>query len=829
MKSKPKKKEFSSFKKFTINLILIMILSVGMVYSQQQVTGTVTDQKTGQTLPGVSIIEKGNPTHGTTTNVDGEYTITVSEDASLVFSFVGYQAKEVPVNGRAVVNVKLKQSVEELEEVVIVGYGTQKKKNLTGSVSSVNASTLEGQVAPNTSDLLQGKMSGVTVQSFANHPGKGDPQIRIRGIRSFNDNNPMVVIDGVKSSISTLSKIPSEDIKDISILKDAASASIYGVRAANGVILVETKSGQTGGAPEVLVKENISWQQPVFKPDYLDSWDWAHIQNVVAEEMGEEKIYTDDMIAKMKNDDPSDGFVNNNWFNQLTRTAPMQDHYVRVSGGTDKASYHFSANYKNQQGIVIGSHNKKYALRSNINVNLSDKLETGLKLFGYKQRIDEPGSGNAGNAYDFESSLIYRARWFAMPTVPVRYPNGDWAQTDGAYANTHHDRIFNVVDQAQRGEEYTQNYRLEGKVFADYEILKNLHFRTNFSTQIHNLRDHDFNPTYERYDWDGNVVRQDYKNDVRNFNALDYEYANENMIRYNNTFGKHSVSFLGGYSIEYHRNDHFSAYGENLPNNNIHVLGAAAENKDVDGGAWETAIQSLFSRVNYSFDDKYLFEFNIRRDGSSRLPKENRYAIFPSFSAGWVVTQEPFMQEVPILSSLKLRGSWGQLGNQEIGRYPYAQTLGIGTDYIIGGAVQPGVSMEALANDQIRWETTEMINVGMDAYFFDNRLQMIADYYQKKTTDILMRLPIPDLVGYLDAPYQNAGAVDNYGWDLDVNWQDQIENFRYNLGFKLSHVRNEISDLAGREEIIDSDNINRVGHPIDAYYGYVNTGFFLIH
>lgn len=813
------------FRRISLLVIGLLMVSTQFLMAQERtINGKVTDQA-GEPLPGVTVLVEGTQV-GTVTDVDGDYSLDVpAERDTLVFSFVGMQTQRVPIQGRTSISVTMVSQAQEMEQVVVVGYGTQKKQNLTGSVSSVDVGDLADASAPNTSSLLQGKMPGVTVQSFANQPGKNDPQIRIRGIRSFNSNNPMVIIDGVKSSISTLSKIPAEDIQDISVLKDAASASIYGVRAANGVILVETKGG-TVSKPEFTVKQDVSWQAPVFRPDYLESWEWAEIQNVVNRETGEEIDYTDDMIAKMKNDDPTDGFVNTNWFNELMRTAPMTNTYIRAAGGTENAKYHISANYKNQDGIVIQTANKKYSFRSNVTLDMSEKLQMGLNVFGYKQRIDEPAGINAGDPNDFENSLMYNARRFSRPTVPVKYPDGQWGITDGAYGNTHNMTIKNVVRDAHTGERYIENSHMEGKLFADYELVKNLHFRSRFTFQYHNNLISNFTPTALYYDYNGNVINQDVKNNVSNNNAKDIEYANENLLRYNTSLGNHNIELLGGYSLEYHRNDHFWAYVENLPNNNIHELGAGVENKNVDGGAWETALQSYFTRAQYNYKEKYMFEFNLRRDGSSRMPEENRFSVFPSFSGGWVLSKESFMQDISFLSFFKIRGSWGKLGNQEIGRYPYSQTISTGMDYIWGSSLLPGVAVTNLANDAIKWEATEMLNIGLDMNLFENRLQITGDYFKKHTTDILMQLPIPGTVGELGAPYQNAGIVDNYGWELNVNYKESLDNFRYNAGFNLSSVKNEIVDLAGQEEIIGGQTINRVGDPMNAFYGYIAQGLF---
>jgi TonB-dependent starch-binding outer membrane protein SusC len=812
---------FQIFKKMSLCFIAVII--TGTVWAQQTITGTVVDQQ-GEPLPGVTVVVKGS-TQGTVTNADGTYSIGVpSGEATLVFSFVGMRTIEEPVKGRTTINVTLEEQTIGVDEVVVVGYGTQKKANLTGAVSAVDFSELETRPAANTSTLLQGQMSGVQVSTFRNQPGEDDPEIRVRGVGTLNSgSNPLVIVDGIESS---LSQIPASDIESVSVLKDAASAAIYGVRAANGVVLVTTKRGK-GAKPVVNIRQNFSWQQALIKPDLVDSWDWAKIMNLDLTEQGQNPLYTDSHIQAMKDGSQPDYWANTDWFDEMYSIAPMNTTYLSVSGSNETVRYMVSTEYLDQEGIMLGTGQERYNFRSNIDATITDKISAGMNLSGNKRDITE--TLNDASASGSDNDLNYSIRRFARPTVPVKYSNGDWGQVDGLYyePGSTVGASRNVVELAQLGENINEIYNFQGKIFAEIEFIKNLKYRPSFSYVYNsNIRSR-FSPTNKTYDAEGNMLSENVHNTLMNNNTTWKRYQVDNLLTYNYTTGSHSVDVLLGQSAQMFRTDFFQAYVEDFPNNNIHELNGGINNKDVAGSAAELSLDSYFGRINYNYEDKYLAEFNYRYDGTSRFHQDQRWGGFPSFSLGWVPSNESFLSNLGPVSFLKLRGSWGQLGNQNIGDnyYPYTQNISTDQNYLWGESIAPGVAVTSLANANLTWETTTITDIGVDLNLFKNKVQIVADWFDKTSTDILIRLPVPATMGNVAAPFQNVGEVNNRGWELDVKYQDVFGNVRVFGGFNLAHVTNKVVDYGGLESI-SGNTITIEGESIGSYYAYVAEGYY---
>jgi TonB-dependent starch-binding outer membrane protein SusC len=809
------KGQFDSKMKILLLSVVMMGISLLSRAQSNQIKGVVKDEQ-GSGLPGVSVVIKGT-TNGTTTDPDGGYSLTAANDAVLNFSFIGFTSQEIPVNGQSVIDVIMLSDVSELGEVVIVGYGEQKKANVTGAVASVNLDDVKQIPAANTASLFQGRMAGVTVSNFTGQPGNDNPQIRIRGIGTFNAGaEPLIIVDGVQSQIN---QIPVNDIESVSVLKDAASAAIYGVRAANGVVIITTKRGKAGKT-KVELQSNIAFQNPIVKPDFLDSWDWAAIKNEWNVALGGTPTYTDEQIQAMRDGSDSDHFANTDWWDEAFQMGVMQTYDAAVSGGNENARYRISAQYMDQEGVLIGTGADRASIRTNLDINATKKLKIGLNLYTYRRTFDQPSLYSV-SAND-DNSLIYSIRRFTQPTVPVKYSNGEWGFVDGATT----EMSRNPVWVANTGFNETQENWLEGKLSASYEIVTGLTFTSSLSAINQSSINSTFVPTYKQFNGDGAVIGQNVNNWLSNSNSTFRRQLMENLLSYNKIFGRSNVGVLFGHTAQYERNDYMYSYRQNFPNNNIHELDAGSQNPQVRGNAYEVALQSFFGRVNYSFDDRYLFEANLRYDGSSRMPKDERYGLFPSVSAGWVLSNEQFLRDNSIVSFLKARVSWGTLGNQEIGNYTYTQNFAVGQNYIIGGAVQGGAAINDLANANISWETTTITDIGIDANFLNNRLQVTADYFNKKSSDILIRLPIPGTLGVNNGPYQNAAEVDNKGWELDVTYRDRVGQVGYTVGGNLSSVKNEIVDIAGLENWVSGNSINMVGEAIGAYYAYVSDGYY---
>ncbi|MEN8117711.1 MAG: TonB-dependent receptor [Bacteroidota bacterium] len=813
-----------NFKKF--GFIAVLLLSVQLLFAQTTITGKVTDSNQ-EALPGVSIVVKGT-TIGTVTNFNGNYTVEVPQDAEiLVFSFIGMTTQEIIIAGQTQINVTLEASSFGVDEVVVVGYGTQKKANLTGAVSAVDFTELETRAAPNTATLLQGQMTGVQVSTFRNQPGEDNPEIRVRGIGTLNaGQEPLIIVDGVESSFT---QIPASDIESVSVLKDAASAAIYGVRAANGVIVVTTKRGTTA-KPTVRLRQSFAWQQALLKPNLLDSWDNAFLKNLDATEQGIDPVYTDEQIQMMKDGSNPDYWANTDWFDEIYRTAPMNTTYLSVSGSKENVRYMFSGEYLDQKGILLQTSAKRYNFRSNIDVDISDRITIGMNVSGNKRDITETMNNASSSGSGGGSDINYMIRRGADPSMPVKYSNGYWARVNGLwYTGDLVNTLRNPLEAVYQGENNTEKYNFIGKIFADIELVKNLHFKPNLSFVYNSSLLSKFAPTSQQYDADGNLIGENIHNSLVNNNNTNKRYQVENLITYNLTLNdNHKISVLAGQSAQLYRIDYFQASVKDFPNNAIHELNGGINDKDVGGYARELALNSYFGRVNYNFKDKYLFEFNYRYDGTSRMSADNRWGGFPSVSAGWVATNEEFLADLGPVSFLKIRGSWGQLGNQNIGGsnfYPYAQTIGTNQNYLWGGYIAPGVAVTSLANADLKWETTTITDIGIDLNLFKNKIRIVADWFDKTSTDILIRLPIPKTLGNVTAPFQNIGEVKNVGWEVGVNATENIGNLYVYGGFNLSHVKNEVIDY-GDLESISGNSITKEDEAIGSYYAFIADGYY---
>lgn len=786
----------------------------------KEVRGIVTDMQ-GTPLIGVNVVQKGT-TNGTVTDLDGKFAFQATPNSMIVFTYIGFTKQEVAWDGKSSMNVTLSEDTELLDEVVVVGYGTQKKANLTGATSTVNFQNLESRPVANTATLLQGQLPGVTVGNFNTQPGNDKPDIKIRGIGTFNaGQNPLIIVDGVETDFS---QIPTSDIESISVLKDAASSAIYGVRAANGVIIVTTKRG-TAQKAVVTVKQNFALQEAAILPDMVDSWDYARIINTARSEVGQSPLYTDEMIQKMKNGSDPDHFANTDWVEELFQVAPMNTTYMSVNGGTDKTRFLISGEYFNQVGISKGTDTRRYNFRSNLDTKVNDWLSMGMNLSGNFRKTNE--TLNSSNESGGNSSIFYQMRRTSNPLVPVKYGNGEWGTINGVFDITSA-TYPNAVYMSQRGENFTDRYHLHGKVFADIALFKKLKYTVNLSAVYNSSLNTRFEPTQKLFKPNGDILSENSQNALQNNNNTDYRYIIENLFNYDLSLNNHQFNFLLGQAAQFYRSDYMWAAVKGLPNDYIHELSAGVIEKDVAGDAQEEALHSLFGRVNYNYMDKYLFEANIRGDQTSRFPSENRLGVFPSFSVGWVLSNESFLKESGIIQFLKLRASWGQLGNQEVGYYPYAQMINLGQDYVFGEELNAGAALTNLANDKIKWETTIITNIGLDVNLFKNRLQFVVDVFDKTSQDILATLPVPSTLGNLGAPFQNIAKVRNRGLEGAVTFRNNYKEFNYSIGLNVSKLNNKIMDIANLETWIYNGgrNINFTGYPIGSYYGLVAEGYF---
>lgn len=808
------KKKKTQWRKVALPFILLLFSCLSAMAQTTKIEGKVTETS-GETLPGVSVILKGTSI-ATLTDSDGGYTLNIpqSNQSVLVFSYIGYRTEEVNISpNRQRYDIVMEDVSKDLDEVVVVAYGIQKKANLTGAVSSVRVNEIKDIPVSNTSSLLQGRMSGVTVSSFSAQPGiKDDVEIRIRGINTFNNNNPMILIDGVEGSLSS---VAPNDIENISVLKDASSAAIYGVRAANGVILITTKRGSSG-EKRLSYSGSYGVQQATTLPKFINSWQWATLYNEQNEAMGDTySNYTPEMLQKLESGSDPYLFANTKWTDELFRTAPIQTHHLSMSGGNATSNYMGSIGYMSQDGIMKGTSTDRVNFRLNADSKFIDIITFGLNIAGNYEKVTEP---TIGSYYVYDN-----LKWHSRPSVPVKYKNGEWGYVDG---NSGMQMIKNPV-YASSIPQNTKYSRFDGKAFLGIEPIKNLNIKSSFAYQYDHWTSLNFEPIYIPQDAEGNPVGPGGKRTLSEIFYTGIQWINENIITYKLRAEDHYLNFLLGQSNQFNNYRQTNASGEDFPNNNLHVLDAALRTSS-GGAAAEATLRSLFGRLNYTYKDRYMAEFNIRRDESSRIPKKNRVGYFPSVSAGWNISEETFMKGVDFISAFKLRGSWGKLGNQEIGYYPFAQYIAVGNNYVWGDEKVSGVAISSLANPDIKWETTTTTDIGIDLALMKNKITLTADYYHKKTSDILLQLPIPDMLGVDQVPYVNAASVKNRGWEIDLGYNDSWSDWSFGARLNLSKVKNEITDLNGKESWITNGGwgINLEGHPINSYYGYIADGLY---
>jgi TonB-linked SusC/RagA family outer membrane protein len=769
------------------------------------ITGTVVDES-GTGLPGVTITLKGS-VRGTISDENGFYRLNVpDENAVLVFSFVGYLPQEITVGNRTNIGVKLLTDTKSLAEVVVVGYGTQKKVNLTGAVSSVSAEEITRRPVGQTSAALQGLMPGVTVIQRSGRPGGDAGSIRIRGIGTLGNSDPLVLIDNIEGSMNS---IDPNLIESISVLKDAASSSIYGSRAANGVILITTKRAK-GSRISVNYNNYIGWQTPTNLPKMANAIDHMLLTNEAYVNVGRSPLYSDDLIQKYRTVGASnqDLYPDTDWQKEvLTGSGLQQSHFLSVNGGSENIRFLTSLGYLDQKGVIENSGFKRFTLRNNMDIQFSKKFSARADVQLVAATTVEPGRG---------SEEVFH--W--MNRIPANQiginSNGTWG--DGWNGD-------NPIAMSRDGGTKRNN---SPYVFLNaalvYKPISWLTAEVAYSPKYALSIDKNFNKAIQAYKPDRTLsFLAPAKSTLTEANSRSMYTTLRGTLTFEKTYGDHGVKVLGGFSREDFRNDNTSAYREGFLLPDYQVLNAgAADIQRNTGGASEWALQSAFGRINYDYKQKYLLEANARYDGSSRFAKGRKYGFFPSVSAGWRISQEAFMQPLSnVINELKLRASWGQLGNQLIGNYPFMSSLQFGS-YALNKQIVNVVALNTLANADISWETTEMSDIGLDMTLF-SKLSITADYYSKRTKDILLLLNIPAIIG-LGPPSQNAGVVDNKGWELGINYRGAAKSFRYDVGFNISDVKNTVVDMRG----INQTNltVNREGYSISSLYGLQAEGYF---
>ena len=773
---------------------------------QHQITGVISDE-TGEPRQGVSILEKGT-INGTSTNELGQFELLVSTvQPSLLISLIGYQSQEIEIENQSQINVMMKAVISDLDEVVVVGYGTQKRVNLTGAVSSVSGEQVASRPVGQTTAALQGMAPGVTITQRSGKPGSDGGDIRIRGIGTTGSAGPMVLIDGIEGSINN---IDPNLIESVSILKDAASSSIYGSRAANGVILVTTKRG-SGDKITLSYNNYFGWQSATNMPRIVDALDHMLLTNEAYSNVGSTPLYPDELLEayRAQGGGSSDQYPNTDWQKEsLLGSGFQQSHFVTVNGGTNKVKMLASFGYFDQKGLTLNSGFKRYTIRNNIDVTFSEKLSAKIDLQYVNPVITSPSA-------DIDGMF----QW--MNSIPA---NQSFRNSDGTWGLGWNGN--NPVSAIQDGGIAT-NKTPFGSINASiiYQPFAWLRAEANYAPKYATRVNKNFRQIVQSYNPDGTPsFAVPVRSALRQYSGQELFNNMRATLTASKDLQAHSFSWLLGASREDYRIDNLEGFRDIFVLPEYQVLDAgSALNQTATGTASDWALQSFFTRINYSFMDRYLLEINARYDGSSRFLKGNRYGFFPSVSAGWRFSEEEFMSGTNAwLNEGKVRLSWGRLGNQNIGTYPAVSALDLGS-YTLGNQIINTAALNDLSNPNITWESTEERNLGLDLVLF-RHLTISADYYHRKTSDILLQLDIPLIMG-LNAPYQNAGIVENKGWELAVGYRSNFEqDFRYQIGLNVSDVKNKVLDLRGINQT--GLLVNREGYAINSIFGYVTEGYF---
>lgn len=780
--------------------LLAVFFSPYLVSAQTSlISGVVSTEEDGEKLPGVSIRLEGTTT-GAITDSDGRYSIQAPGDGVLLFSFIGFETQRVEIANRTQINIVLAPDLISLSEVVVVGYGTVKKSDLTGSVSSVKAEQLTAYPAINAQQALQGRAAGVQIQSNNGEPG-ADFKIRIRGASSINaSSDPIFVIDGFVGGVLP----PPEDIQSMEVLKDASATAIYGSRAANGVIIVTTKKGKAGKT-NIQFNSSYSFQKEIGRLDLLNGEQFT------------------DYITEINPGYVSSG-QNTDWQDEIFRPGAIQNYSLSASGGTEEVRYYVGATSFDQKGVIKGSDYGRFSVTSNLDFTASKRLNIGLNMFAQRESQSgtksQEGSGGANNTGVVSSSYKF------MPDQGIYRPDGSYTTALVG------DPTDNPVAVANEYQNETVTDRFQGNVYGEFKILESLKFRTSFGASVNNGRTGIFIPT--TLNQGRNVGGEGSINSNKRTN-----FINENYLTYTTSFGvDHSLTVLGGYSFQKFSNETWGGRSQSFISNAVSFwnLNGGTIVQQPNSSFTESVLSSYYARMNYSLKDRYLFTFNARYDGSSNFSENNKWAFFPSGAVAWNMGNESFMTDISPISFWKWRVSYGLTGNQAIS--PYQTLARFGTVFsVINGVPVNAVRPTAVANNNLTWETAAQFDIGADIGLWNDRLTITADYYNRVTSDLLFQLPLPQYSGFTSV-LSNAGKVENKGFEFSFASRNLVGEFRWNSDFNISFNKNKVLELPGGNDVFTgsrpghlvgisgSTQILREGYPVGSFWGFEYDGVY---
>lgn len=802
-----------------ITLLGILLMSCGVFAQAKTISGTVTNAKTGESIPGVNILVKGT-TNGTLTNAEGKYTLEVSARADvLVFSYVGFERKEISIGEKTTINVAIQPTQKSLQEVVVVGYGTKKKSLVTGSISQVTSEDLEAVSSTRPDKALQGKTAGVAILPTSGSPGSGT-KIRIRGTNSNGDSDPLYIVDGMKTG--DINNIEPSDIESIEVLKDAASSAIYGSEGANGVVLITTKSGEAG---EMKVNYNMQYGMQSLRTDM---------------ELMDASQYTT-WMNETGNDVSNRFDANTNWLEEAFETAPMQKHYLSASGGTEKTTYMISGSYLTRDGIAGGdkANYTRYSTRLNVNSDVKDWLKMGVNMSYSHSNQNYVGE-------DDEYRGVVNNTLLMDPLTPVTYSGTPQhvqdlmgqgytilQNGDNEYYGLAENATGEIANPIARMDTYNNSIvqdKLLGTAFAKIQPWENLSITSRFGVDLTYQNNHWWSPLYYFSAESQNTMRT-IDNELNKWNT----WLWENFASYSNTVGNHHYNVLAGFSLEEYQGPSWNLHsGPMIDGGDQYAYHGFAGSRDFDevGGVFDhRTMNSFFGRITYDYADKYLFEASIRQDGSSVFPENDKYALFPSLSVGWVLSSEDFYN-IEFMDYVKIRASWGQNGS--ISNLPgnedkeFWSFAGIRYPDTEGNFVS-GALIDKLINPNLTWERTEMTDIGVDLRFLEGKISVAFDYYDKLTKDLITLGTGPLSVGN-DYPFVNAGTVNNTGFDIELGYRNMDNEFKYGISANASFVDNEVTELKVDAPVRGADVRGydltwfEEGQPIWYFKGYKTDG-----
>lgn len=796
----------------------------------KNVSGIVTDNQ-GEPIPGATVVIEGSTT-GTVTDIDGKFSLDVPEGKVLLISFIGYETQRINPGNQTNLSITLVEDATSLDEVVVVGYGVQEKVNLTGAISTVDfGDELTNRPLTNASQALGGTASGVWVSQNSGKPGSDGAQIRVRGWGTLNNSNPLIIIDGVEGSFNQLNP---NDIENISVLKDAASAAIYGSKAANGVVLVTTRMGKKNEAMQINVNSYFGVQSLGRRYDVINnSAEHMELTNTALMNEGSTPLFSDELIAAFRNGTDPYKYPNTDWFKVIFNSASIQEHNISIRGGSEQSSSFLSFNYLNQDGMVPNTNTERYGLRANITSNVKDWLTVSGRFNYIHKDSNEPYAdvtyGSLGRVFEM---LGGSAPYIAPYTRDGRFGSVQAISEDG---NLLFDNRNALID-AANGLTNTEQNILTLNLSADVKLTDYLSFKTTVSSNGNwNLVDR-YNTSVFGYTDTGNeTTTRNYNREGLEINRSQVSSLQNNLFSTFN-FKKdyneiHSVSAIGGIQVETFKVKNMFSRRSEPPKEGLTQVDAGTSGIQGEGNMNGFRIFSYFGRANYTLMSKYLFEANVRADASSRFSKANRWGVFPGFSAGWRLSEEDFIKDVSAISNLKLRASWGQLGNQTIsGYWPYLTVIGQNNNlsYSYNGSFSPGAAVTALVDENITWETSSSLDIGLEVGVLDDRITLEADYFRKTTKDILVQLPIPSVMGGISSPFENVGQMENNGIEFILNYNNlkfDRDQLGFNMGLNLTYIQNEVTKFRGGDSP-DQLYLLREGYSFRTLYGYKAIGIY---